>query len=90
MDPLDNMIEYDWTKSIRAFLMGSMGQNWGKLGRVTRCVMLLMLCEHTIILQPRKPNVIPRYVKLDLTALHTNMKSISLAKLGLNEYMAAS
>ncbi|CAL5422019.1 unnamed protein product [Camellia sinensis] len=42
MDPLDNMIEYDWAESIRATLMGSMGQNWGKSGRVTGCVMLLM------------------------------------------------
>ncbi|GMP92555.1 hypothetical protein CsSME_00042726 [Camellia sinensis var. sinensis] len=43
------------------------------------------LCEYTTILQPRNPNAIPRCVKWDLTALHTNMKSISLAKLGLNE-----
>ncbi|GMP86742.1 hypothetical protein CsSME_00039412 [Camellia sinensis var. sinensis] len=67
--------------------MGSVGQNWGKPGRVTICVMLLMywLCKHTTILQPRKPNASPWCVKWDLTALHTNMKSISLAKLGLNE-----
>ncbi|GMP30770.1 hypothetical protein CsSME_00005285 [Camellia sinensis var. sinensis] len=43
------------------------------------------LCEHTTILQPRNPNAIPRCVKWDLTALHSNMKSITLAKLGLNE-----
>ncbi|CAL5386414.1 unnamed protein product [Camellia sinensis] len=49
--------------------------------------MLLMywLCEHATILQPRNPNAIPRCVKWDLTALHSNMKSITLAKLGLNE-----
>ncbi|GMP26126.1 hypothetical protein CsSME_00002704 [Camellia sinensis var. sinensis] len=72
--------------------MGSLGQNYGKPGRVTGCVMLLMywLCEHTTILQPRNPNAIPRCVKWDLTALHSNMKSISLAKFGLNEYIAAS
>ncbi|CAL5325863.1 unnamed protein product [Camellia sinensis] len=43
------------------------------------------LCEHTTILQPRNPNAIPRCVKWDLTALHSNMKSIFLPKLGLNE-----
>ncbi|CAL5341698.1 unnamed protein product [Camellia sinensis] len=43
------------------------------------------LCEHTTILQPHNPNAIPRCVKWDLTALHSNMKSITLAKLGLNE-----
>ncbi|GMP63230.1 hypothetical protein CsSME_00024999 [Camellia sinensis var. sinensis] len=87
MDPLDNMIEYDWAESIQATLMGSVGQNWRKPGRVTGCVMLLMywLCEHTTILQPRNPKAISRCVKWDLTTLHTNMKSISLAKLGLNE-----
>ncbi|KAF5932744.1 hypothetical protein HYC85_028915 [Camellia sinensis] len=87
MDPLHKMIEYDWAESIRATLMGSLGQNCGKPGRVTGCVMLLMywLCEHTTILQPRNPNAIPRCVKWDLTALHSNMKSITLAKLGLNE-----
>ncbi|GMQ06616.1 hypothetical protein CsSME_00051136 [Camellia sinensis var. sinensis] len=87
MDPLQKMIEYDWAESIRATLMGSLGQNCGKPGRVTGCVMLLMywLCEHTTILQPRNPNAIPRCVKWDLTALHSTMKSITLAKLGLNE-----
>ncbi|GMP77262.1 hypothetical protein CsSME_00033587 [Camellia sinensis var. sinensis] len=87
MDPLHKMIEYDWAESIRATLMGSLGQNCGKPGRVTGCVMLLMywLCEHTTILQPHNPNAIPRCVKWDLTALHSNMKSITLAKLGLNE-----
>ncbi|CAL5359046.1 unnamed protein product [Camellia sinensis] len=39
MDPLDKMIEYDWVESIRATLMGSLGQNCGKPGRVTECVM---------------------------------------------------
>ncbi|GMP50021.1 hypothetical protein CsSME_00016802 [Camellia sinensis var. sinensis] len=43
------------------------------------------LCENTTILQPRNPNAIQRCVNWDLTALHTNMKSISLATLGLNE-----
>ncbi|GMP30643.1 hypothetical protein CsSME_00005215 [Camellia sinensis var. sinensis] len=87
MDPLDNMIKYNWAESIRATLMGSLGQNCGKPERVTGYVMLLMywLCEHTTILQPRNPNAIPRCVKWDLTALHSNMKSISLPKLGLNE-----
>ncbi|CAL5377627.1 unnamed protein product [Camellia sinensis] len=63
-DSLDNMIEYDWAESIRATLMGSLGQNCGKPGRVTGCVMLLMywLCKHTTILQPRNPNAIPRCV----------------------------
>ncbi|CAL5433957.1 unnamed protein product [Camellia sinensis] len=80
MDPLDKMIEYNWAESIRATLMGSLGQNCGKSGQVTGCVMLLMywLCEHTTILQPRNPNAIPRCVKWDLTALHSNMKSITL------------
>ncbi|THG03397.1 hypothetical protein TEA_011034 [Camellia sinensis var. sinensis] len=87
MDPLHKMIEYDWAESIRATLMGSLGQNCEKPGRVTGCVMLLMywLYEHTTILQPHNPNAIPRCVKWDLTALHSNMKSITLAKLGLNE-----
>ncbi|GMP71342.1 hypothetical protein CsSME_00029794 [Camellia sinensis var. sinensis] len=87
MDPLEYMIKYDWAESTRATLMGLVGQNWEKSGRVTGCVMLLMywLCEHTTILQPCKPNAIPQCVKWDLTALHTNMKSISLAKLSLNE-----
>ncbi|CAL5322681.1 unnamed protein product [Camellia sinensis] len=39
---------------------------------------LYWLCEHTTILQPRNPNAIPRCVKWDLTALHSNMKSITL------------
>ncbi|CAL5406478.1 unnamed protein product [Camellia sinensis] len=42
MNPLDKMIEYDWAESIRATLMGSLGQNCGKPGRVTGCGMLLM------------------------------------------------
>ncbi|GMP82957.1 hypothetical protein CsSME_00037049 [Camellia sinensis var. sinensis] len=86
MDPLYKMIEYDWAESIRATLMGSLGQNCGKSGRVTGCVMLLMywLCEYTTILRPRNPNAILLCVKWGLTALHSNMKSISLAKLRLN------
>ncbi|GMP78076.1 hypothetical protein CsSME_00034147 [Camellia sinensis var. sinensis] len=49
--------------------------------------MLLMywLCEHTTILQPHKPNDIPRCVKWDLTALQKKMKSTSLADISFNE-----
>ncbi|CAL5384413.1 unnamed protein product [Camellia sinensis] len=36
------------------------------------------LCEHATILQSRNPNAIPRCVKWDLTALHSNMMSITL------------
>ncbi|GMP59224.1 hypothetical protein CsSME_00022593 [Camellia sinensis var. sinensis] len=53
--------------------------------------MLLMywLCEHTTILQPHKPNVFPRCVKWDLTALQKKMKTTSLADLGFNEVNAS-
>ncbi|CAL5344873.1 unnamed protein product [Camellia sinensis] len=43
------------------------------------------LCEHTTILQPHKPNVFPRCVKWDLTALQKKMRTTSLADLGFNE-----
>ncbi|KAL7246821.1 hypothetical protein ACSBR2_001849 [Camellia fascicularis] len=87
MVPLQNMQEYYWAKQIRTTLTSSISQNDKKPIKVTGCVMLLMywLYEHTTILQPHKPNVIPRCVKWDLTALHKKMKSTSLVDLGFNK-----
>ncbi|GMP74924.1 hypothetical protein CsSME_00032175 [Camellia sinensis var. sinensis] len=87
MVPLESMQEYDWAKQIRTTLTSSISQNDKKPAKVTGCVMLLMywLCEHTTILQPHKPNVFPRCVKWDLTALQKKMRTTSLADLGFNE-----
>ncbi|CAL5342178.1 unnamed protein product [Camellia sinensis] len=52
MNPLDNMIEYDWAESIRATLMGSSGQNCGKPGRITGCVMLLVVYGDELMASP--------------------------------------
>ncbi|KAL7172969.1 hypothetical protein ACSBR2_032438 [Camellia fascicularis] len=88
MVPLESMQEYDWAKQIRTMLTSSISQNDKKPAKVTGCVMLLMLCEHTTILQPHKPNAIPRLIKWDLTALQKKMKSTSLADIGFNEVNA--
>ncbi|GMP38784.1 hypothetical protein CsSME_00009912 [Camellia sinensis var. sinensis] len=84
------MQEYDWAKQIRTTLTSSISQNDKKPTKVTGYVMLLMywLCEHTTILQPHKPNVIPHCVKWDLTALQKKMKTTSLADIGFNEVNA--
>ncbi|KAL7180123.1 hypothetical protein ACSBR1_043356 [Camellia fascicularis] len=85
-----SMQEYDWAKQIRTTLTSSISQNDKNPAKVTGCIMLLMywLCEHTTILQPHKPNVFPRYVKWDLTALQKKMKTTSLADIGFNEVNA--
>ncbi|KAL7180456.1 hypothetical protein ACSBR1_043623 [Camellia fascicularis] len=87
---LESMQEYDWAKKIRTTLTSSISQNDKKSAKVTGCVTLLMywLCEHTTILQPHKPNAIPRYVTWDLTALQKKMKTTSLADIGFNEVNA--
>ncbi|GMP47503.1 hypothetical protein CsSME_00015200 [Camellia sinensis var. sinensis] len=90
MVPLESMEECDWAKQIRTTLTSSIFQNDKKPAKVIGCVMLLMywLCEHTTILQPHKPNVFPRCVKWDLTALQKKIKTTYLADLGFNEVNA--
>ncbi|GMQ09265.1 hypothetical protein CsSME_00052698 [Camellia sinensis var. sinensis] len=52
-------------------------------------LLIYWLCEHTTILQPYKPNAIPRCVTWDLTALQKKMKTTSLADIGFNEVNAS-
>ncbi|KAL7263789.1 hypothetical protein ACSBR1_001860 [Camellia fascicularis] len=86
MVPLESMQEYDWAKQIRTTLTSSISQNDKKPIKVTGCV--IIGCMNTTILQPHKPNVIPRCVKWDLTALHKKMKSTSLVNLDFNKVNA--
>ncbi|KAL7209396.1 hypothetical protein ACSBR1_031016 [Camellia fascicularis] len=78
---------YDWTATIRNTLIGSLNEIRKRLEKVTGCVvsLLFLICEHSNIITPERPNVTPRFFRWNIGAAVGKLKVINLSAEGCIE-----
>ncbi|KAL7168943.1 hypothetical protein ACSBR2_034050 [Camellia fascicularis] len=70
INKLDTLRQYDWTATIRNTLIGSLNKMHNRPEKVTGCVvaLLFLICEHSNIVTPERPNVTPRFCRWNIGA----------------------
>ncbi|GMP88103.1 hypothetical protein CsSME_00040206 [Camellia sinensis var. sinensis] len=84
IDKLDTLRHYDWTATIRNTLIGSLNEMHNRPEKVTGCVisLLFLICEHSNIITPERPNVTPRFCRWNIAAAVGKLRVINLCSVG--------
>ncbi|KAL7198454.1 hypothetical protein ACSBR2_020861 [Camellia fascicularis] len=87
IDKLDMLRQYDWTATIRNTLIGSLNEMQNRPEKVTSCVisLLFLICEHSNIITPERPNVTPRFCRWNIAAAMGKLRVIYLSAEGCIE-----
>lgn len=87
IDKLDTLRQYDWTATIRNTLIGSLNEMYHRPEKVTGCVvaLLFLICEHSNIITPERPNVTLRFCRWNIGAVVAKLKVLNLTEEGCIE-----
>ncbi|KAL7260301.1 hypothetical protein ACSBR1_006049 [Camellia fascicularis] len=87
IDKLDTLRQYDWIATIRNTLIGSLNEMYHRPEKVTGCVvaLLFLICEHSNIITPERPNVTPRFCRWNIGAAVAKLKVLNLTEEGCIE-----
>ncbi|KAL7238675.1 hypothetical protein ACSBR2_004717 [Camellia fascicularis] len=87
IDKLDTLKHYDWTATIRNTLIGSLNEMHNRPAKVTGCVvaLLFLICEHSNIVAPERPNVTPRFCRWNIGAAVGKLRVLNLSAEGCIE-----
>ncbi|XP_028053717.1 uncharacterized protein LOC114258061 [Camellia sinensis] len=87
IDKLDTLQHYNWSATIRNTLIGSLNEMHNKPEKVTGCVvaLLFLICEHSNIVAPERPDVTPRFCRWNIAAAVGKLRVINLSSEGCFE-----
>ncbi|KAL7258752.1 hypothetical protein ACSBR1_004785 [Camellia fascicularis] len=87
IDKLDTLKHYDWTATIRNTLIGSLHGMHNRPAKLTGCVvaLLFLICEHSNIVAPERPNVTPRFCRWNIGAAMGKLRVLNLSVEGCIE-----
>ncbi|KAL7171491.1 hypothetical protein ACSBR2_036196 [Camellia fascicularis] len=87
IDKLDTLQHYDWSATIRNTLIGSLNEMHNRPEKVTGCViaLLFLICEHSNIVAPERPDVTPRFCRWNIAAVIGKLRVINLSSEGCFE-----
>ncbi|XP_028096747.1 uncharacterized protein LOC114296636 [Camellia sinensis] len=91
IDKLDTLQQYDWSATIRNTLIGSLNEMHNKPEKVTGCVvaLLFLICEHSNIIAPERPDVTPRFCRWNIASAVGKLRAINLSSEGCFEVHCA-
>ncbi|XP_028106391.1 uncharacterized protein LOC114305498 [Camellia sinensis] len=91
IDKLDTLQQYDWSATIRNTLIASLNEMHNKPEKVTGCVvaLLFLICEHSNIIAPERPDVTPRFCRWNIASAVGKLRAINLSSEGCFEVHCA-
>ncbi|KAL7203384.1 hypothetical protein ACSBR2_016641 [Camellia fascicularis] len=87
IDKLDTLQHYDWSATIRNTLIRSLNEMHNRPEKVTGYVvaLLFLICEHSNIIAPERPDVTPRFCRWNIAAAVGKLRVINLSSEGCFE-----